>query len=352
MHPQILQRLYRLWNAGEDRHADMFDEHLLRRRRAALHAVHHHDIRAGLHRQRRVVIGPRPADLHIDRLLPVGDLAQLEDLDLEVVGARPVRVAAGRALVDALGKVAHLRHAIRDLLAQQHSPAARLCPLPDNDLDRIRPAQVIGIHAIAAGKNLVDQRPGVASLLLGHAAIARGGRCARRCRPAAQRLLGRAGESPEAHARNGDRDLQMNRLLRMAGAEPDIGGAFLAVAFQRIAADRGTEKQQVVEMRQVPLGAAAADVIDAGGGRPADFRIHRRRERGREAGRRSGEFGHVRASVGRRIVDVEVVEPAGRAVAPELLGPGLVLRLSPAEQIFEKGVMLIPHLLLDAVGAQ
>ena len=80
----------------------MLDEHVLRRRRAALHAVEHDDVGAGLHRQRRVVIGPRRADLDVDRLLPVGDLAQLLDLDLEIVRAGPVGMPAGRALVDAL----------------------------------------------------------------------------------------------------------------------------------------------------------------------------------------------------------------------------------------------------------
>ena len=50
--------------------------------------------------------------------------------------------------------------------------------------------------------------------------------------------------------------LMLDRLLREAGAEPDIGAAFLAIAFERIAADRGAEKQQIVEMRQRRLAPA------------------------------------------------------------------------------------------------
>ena len=40
MQPEILERLDRRTNGGERRNSDMLDEHLLRRRRAALHAVH------------------------------------------------------------------------------------------------------------------------------------------------------------------------------------------------------------------------------------------------------------------------------------------------------------------------
>ena len=115
----------------------MLDEHVLRRRRAALHAVEHDHVGAGLHRQRDVVVGPRRADLDVDRLLPVGDLAQLLDLDLEVVGAGPVRMPAGAALVDALRQVAHLGDAVGDLLAEQHAAAAGLGALADDDLDGV-----------------------------------------------------------------------------------------------------------------------------------------------------------------------------------------------------------------------
>ena len=45
----------------------------------------------------------------------------------------------------------------------------------------------------------------------------------------------------------------------------------LAIAFERIARDRRAQKQQIVEMRQLALRAATADVIDAGRGGAPDF---------------------------------------------------------------------------------
>jgi hypothetical protein len=146
-----------------------------------------------------------------------------------------------------------LRHAVGDLLAQQHAAAAGLGALADHDLDGIGAAQVVGVHAVARRQVLIDQRLGMAALFLGHAAVAGGGRGAGHRGATAQRLLGRAGQRAEAHAGDGDRNLQMDRLLGEARAEPDVGRAFLAVAFQRIARDRRAEEQQVVEVRQVRL---------------------------------------------------------------------------------------------------
>ena len=96
----------------------MLDEDILGGGGAALHPVDHHDIGAGVHRELDVVVGAGRADLHVDGLFPVGDLAQLVDLDGQVVGPGPVGVAAGAALVDTLGQRAHLRDARRDLLPQ------------------------------------------------------------------------------------------------------------------------------------------------------------------------------------------------------------------------------------------
>jgi len=149
VHPEVDERLNGLRDRGEDRDPDVFDEHLLGRGGAALHAIEHDRVGPGLDRERDVVVGARRADLDVDRDPPVGDLAQLLDLDLEVVGAGPVRVPARAALVDAAGQVAHLRDPIGDLVAEQHSAAARLGPLADHDLDRVGAPQVVGIHAIA-----------------------------------------------------------------------------------------------------------------------------------------------------------------------------------------------------------
>src|SRR5690606_41849852 len=50
-------------------------------------------------------------------------------------------------------------------------------------------------------------------------------------------------------------------------------------------------------------------------------------------------FAHYFASVGRRIVDVEVVEFAGRAIAAKLLRLRLPLRLAAPQQVLEDGVV-------------
>ena len=271
MHVEILQRLHGGADTGESGLSHILDEDFLGGGGTALHAVEHHHVGTGLHRQGHVVIGTGAANLHIDRLFPIGDFAQFEDLDLEIVRPGPVGVAAGRALVDALGQRAHLGDAIGDLLAQQHAAAAGLGALADYHLDGICLAQVVRIHAVARGQILIDQRPGLAALFRRHAAVTGGGRGAGQRGAASEGFLGTARQRAEAHAGDGDRDLQFDRLLGEARAEHDIGGAALAIAFERIARDRGAEEEQVVEMRDLALGAAAADVIDAGGGGAADL---------------------------------------------------------------------------------
>ena len=154
---QILQRLHGGADASQRGLSDVLDEHVLRRRRAALHAVEHNHVCPSLHRQRGVEVGAGTADLDVNWHLPAGDLPQLKDLDLEVVGTGPVRVAAGRALVDALGQVAHFGNAVGDFLPQQHAAAAGLGALTHDNLDGVRAAQVVGVHAIARGQVLVDQ---------------------------------------------------------------------------------------------------------------------------------------------------------------------------------------------------
>ena len=271
VHAEILQRLHGRADAGERRLADMLDEHFLRRRRAALHAVDDDDVGAGLHGEGDVIVGAGAADLDVDRLLPVGDLAQLDDLDLEIVGAGPIGMPAGRALVDALRQRAHLGDAVGDLLAEQHAAAAGLGALADDDLDGVGLAQVVRVHAVARGQVLVDQRLRLPALLRRHAAVARRRRRAGERGAAAERFLGVGRQRAEAHAGDGDGDLQLDRLLGVARAEHDVGGALLAIALERIARHGGAEEQQVVEVRDLALGAAAADVVDAGRRGAADL---------------------------------------------------------------------------------
>jgi hypothetical protein len=243
--------------------ADVLDEDVLRRGSPALHSVHDDHIRSGLHGELDVVVRPRRADLHEDRLLPVGDLPQLADLDLEVVRARPVGMARGAALVDPLRKVAHLGDAVGDLVAEQHSAPARLRALADDHLDRVRAPQVVGIHAVAGGEELVDEDLGVLALLRRHAAVARGRRGADLARSPAERFLRGRGKRAEAHAGDRHRDGQLERLPREARPQRDACVAPLPVALERVAGDARAEQEQVVEVGQRALRAEAADFVDA-----------------------------------------------------------------------------------------
>jgi hypothetical protein len=197
------------------------------------------------------------------------------DLDLEVVGPGPVRVPRGGALVDPPREIAHLRDAVGDLVPEEHPAAARLRALADDDLDRVRAAQVVRVHAVARRQELIDEGLRVLPLLLGHAAVAgrRGG--ADLGRTAAERLFRRRGQRAEAHPRDRHGDLQLEWALRKACPEDDVGRAALAVALERVARDRRAEEEQVVEVRQAPLRPEAADVVDPLGRGALDLRDRR-----------------------------------------------------------------------------
>src|SRR5438093_5216951 len=234
VHVQLLEGVHGEAGRRERGYADVLDEDVLRRGGSALHAVYNDDVGPRLDRQLHVVVRARRANLDEDRLLPVGDLAQLVDLDLEVVRSRPVRMAACAALVDPLWQGAHGRDAIGDLVAEQHPAPARLGALADDDLDRVRPPQVVCVQAVARGQHLIYERRRVAALLLGHPAVARGGRRPHLAGSAAERLLRRGGQSAEAHAGDRDRDLQLERLLREAGSQRNVGPATLPIALERV----------------------------------------------------------------------------------------------------------------------
>ena len=53
-------------------------------------------------------------------------------------------------------------------------------------------------------------------------------------------------------------------MFGVAVTEDDVGAAPFAVALEGVAGHRRAEEQQIVEMRERPLGAPAADVVDAG----------------------------------------------------------------------------------------
>ena len=181
-------------------------------------------------------------------------------------------MAAGRALVDALRQRAHLGDALGDLLAEQHAAAAGLGALADHDLDGIGPAQIVAGSCRSARADI--DRPGSRN---GRAlpASCRRRRWSSRCppivapRPSAS--LACADSEPKLMPAMVIGIFSSIGFLAKRVPSDDVGAALLAIAFQRIARHRGAEKQQIVEMRQLALGAAAADIIDAGRRGAADF---------------------------------------------------------------------------------
>src|SRR6516165_12392604 len=195
----------------------MLDKNLLRGAGAALHSVEHDDVGAGLDRELDIVTRPRRPDLDKDRLFPIGGLAQLGDLDRQIVGPGPIRMAAGAALVDPGRQGPHLSHPLGDLMTEQHAAATGLCSLADHYLDRLADPQVRGVEAVARGQYLIDENVRLCAFLLAHPAVAGRRAGADRTRTAPERTLGIDAERAKTHAGDRDRDLQLDRLLGKSG---------------------------------------------------------------------------------------------------------------------------------------
>ena len=150
----------------------MLDENVLGRCGAALHAIEDNHIGACFDAEWHIILRPRRAELAVDRLLPVSDFSNFLDLDGEIVGAGPIGMAAGTALVNALGQLPHTGNALVDLLAKKHAAAARLRTLAENKLDTIGTPQIVRIHAITRRQHLIDKGFGGFALLGCHATVA------------------------------------------------------------------------------------------------------------------------------------------------------------------------------------
>ena len=121
--------------------------------------------------------------------------------------------------------------------------------------------------------------------------------------------LARADERAEAHAGNGDGDIELEGVRPVAATEHRLRLTALPVALQRIAGDGCREEDEVVEGRELPAGAEPTDGVLARLGHVVDPRD----DVGREAGvGRNALEGLVRPSVGAVVVRGEVVQLAGR----------------------------------------
>ena len=102
-------------------------------------------------------------------------------------------------------------------------PPPGFAPLPDHHFDGVRLAQIVGVHPVAGGKVLIDEGLRVPALLRRHSAIAGRRRRSGKRSSTAQRLLGFRRQRAEAHAGNGDRYLELDRLSGKSRAQHDVG---------------------------------------------------------------------------------------------------------------------------------
>ena len=229
----------------------------------ALRAVEVDDVRPALRRHAHVVVDARGAELQLDRDLVVGRLADLLHLQREVVRAEPVRVPRGRALVDPGRERAHLRDLLGDLLAHEVAAEPDLAALPDEELARVGEHQVVRVEPVPRLDALVVPLRRVVALRRDHPALARARRGAGHGRALRERHLGLERQRAEGHARDVDRDVELERVLREARAEHRRRVALLAVALDDEARQRAGEEHELVPVRDRLEDREAAHAVAA-----------------------------------------------------------------------------------------
>ncbi len=264
---EIVQRLARLADRRHAGHSRILGREMRTGAGRAFHAVDIDRIRSALDRHAHVVIDARGAELELDRNLVIGRLANLLDLEREIVRTQPVGMARRRALVDAGGQRAHLRHLVRHLLAHEMSAEADLATLADEELAAIGQLQMVRVEAVARLDALVEPLRRIAPLVRDHAAFAGAGRCAGHGGSARQGDLRLERQGAEAHAGDIDRDVELQRPLGL-GADQGLGQALLAIAFDHETGQRAGQEREVVpvrdllEQREAPHAIAAELRLD------------------------------------------------------------------------------------------
>ena len=210
-----------------------------------------------------VVVDARGAQLELDRDLVVGRLADLLDLQREVVRAEPVGMARRRALVDPGRQRPHLGDLLGHLLAHQVPAEADLAALADEELDRVGEHQVVRVEPVPALDDLVVPLRRQVALGRDHAALARARRRAGHRGALGERHLGLQRQRAEAHAGDVDRDVELDRLLREAPAEDRLRLALLPVALDHEARERAGEEDELVPVRDLLEHREAAHPVAA-----------------------------------------------------------------------------------------
>ena len=227
----------------------------------ALGAVEIDDVRPALGRHAHVVVHARGAELELDRDLVVGRLPDLLDLQREVVRAEPVGMSRRRALVDPGRERAHLRDLLGDLLAHEVAAEADLAALPDEELTGVREHQVVRVEPVPALDALVVPLRREVALRRDHPALPRARRRSRHGRTLRERHLRLERERAEAHARDVDGDVELDRVLREARAEDGLRLALLAVALDHEPGQRARHEHELVPVRDLLEHREAAHAV-------------------------------------------------------------------------------------------
>src|SRR5579863_4820856 len=261
VHADFAQSSFCLDDGGQCWDAGMIHQDIRRSSRAALGSIQHDDVNARFDRQFYIIGHTRCANFDVNRDFPVGGFSQFFDFGNHIVGACPVGMAHGAALIDAGGQFTHSGNLFRNLLAQQHAARAGFGPLPDNDFQRVCHAHMMRVETVATRQNLINKLLGGFALGHQHAPVARGGRGANAGCSAAKRDFSVTRERAEAHTCDGDGRFQHNGFFREARAKQGFGGALLAIAFQRDAAERARDEGQFIERDEFFERAEATNAI-------------------------------------------------------------------------------------------
>ena len=136
---------------------------------------------------------------------------------------------------------------------------------------------MLDVDAVATGEDLVNQQTGLGALDVEHPTVAGGGRRAGEPRAPCECGFRLAGKGAEAHARDHERDFELDRFGREPRAQDRAGSTGFAVAFERDAGQRAGEEREVVKgcPDPFPQRPETADAIPGELGLDLDIFDHR-----------------------------------------------------------------------------
>jgi hypothetical protein len=149
---------------------------------------------------------------------------------------------------------------------------------PDEELARVGEHQVVRVEPVPALDALVVPLRRQVALGRDHPAFAGAGRGARHRGALRERHLRLERERAEAHARDVDRDVEFDRVLREARAEHGLRLALLAVALDHETGQRSRQEHQLVPVRHLLEDREAAHPVAAELGLHVDVVHHLGRE--------------------------------------------------------------------------